>query len=137
MTDLAFSTGDVAPVKIIEQFTGPTNEAITPGQVVRYDTTGGFITSAKATEAGECAYPLGVCIGTAVGSAVTVTAVKRGILNMGTGLGDLTYADIVYLSNTDGKMADAAGSVSTVVGYTIPAHGMGTAAYDKLLYVNL
>lgn len=137
MTDLAFSTGDVAPVTIIESFTGPVNESVNPGQVVRFDATTGFITKAKGTEAAECAYPLGIAIGTANGSAITVTAVKRGILCMGTGLGDLTYADIVYLSNTDGALADAAGSVSTVVGYTVPGNGMGTAAFDKLLYVNL
>jgi hypothetical protein len=137
MTDLAFSTDDVAPVRVIEAFTGPANEAITPGAVVRYDVTTGYITPAKATESAEHTGVLGVAIGTASGSAIAVTAVKRGILCMGTGLGDLSYADIVYLSNTDGCLADAAGSVDVKVGYTISAHGMGTAAFDKLLYVNM
>lgn len=135
MADLAFGTDDVAPVTIIESFTGPVNEAVTPGQVVRFDLTSGYITKANATEAAEHGYLRGLAIGTANGSAVTITAVKRGIINMGTGLGDLTYDDIVYLSNTDGALADAAGSVDIKVGYTIPGFGMGTAANDKLLYV--
>jgi len=135
MANLAFSTGDVAPVTIIESFTGPVNEAIDPGEVVRFDTTSGYVTLANATEAAEHGYLRGVAIGTANGSAVTITAVKRGVLNMGTGLGDLTYDDIVYLSNTDGALADAAGSVDIQVGYVIPGFGMGTAANDKLLYV--
>lgn len=137
MADLAFDTDDVAPVTIIESFTGPANEAITPGAVVRYDVTTGFVTPAKATEAAEHTGVKGVAIGTANGSAIAVTAVKRGILCMGTGLGDLNYADTVYLSNTDGALADAAGSVSIVVGYTVPGLGMGTAAFDKLLYVDM
>jgi len=137
MADLAFDTADVAAVKVFEQFTGPTDEAITPGQCVRFEVTSGYLTSAKATEAAEHGYIRGLAIGTANGSAITITAVKRGILNMGTGLGGLTYDDIVYLSNTDGALADTAGSVSIVVGHVIPGYGMGTAVPDKLLYVDM
>lgn len=135
MADLAFSTGDVAPVKTIESFTGPTDEAITPGQAVRFDATTGKITSAKGTEAAENGNLRGICVGTAVAASNTVTAIKRGIVNMGTALGDLAYDAAVYLSNTDGKLATSAGSVSIVVGYVCPAWGVGTAAADKLLYV--
>jgi DNA-binding sugar fermentation-stimulating protein len=135
MADLAFSTGDVAPVQIIESFTGPCDEAVTPGQVVRFSTSTGKITSAKGTESAETGNLRGVCIGTAVAASLTVTAVKRGILNMGTALGGMDYDAAVYLSNTDGKMATSAGSVSTVIGYVCPAWGVGTAVSDKLLYV--
>ena len=44
----------------------------------------------------------------------------------------------IYLSDTDGRIADAAGTVSTKVGRVIPgtATTLGTA-YDKILFVDL
>ena len=48
------------------------------------------------------------------------------------------YGAQIFVSDTDARLGDAAGTVSVVVGRVIPAWGqsLGTAA-DKLLEVNL
>ena len=57
---------------------------------------------------------------------------------VGFALTALAYDAIVYLSDTDKKLADAAGTVSTIVGRVIPvpATTLGTA-YDKVLFIDL
>jgi hypothetical protein len=65
-----------------------------------------------------------------------VTAIAKGVV------GGFTftqaYGALIYLSDTEGRIGDAAGTVSKVVGMVIPAYGQprGTSA-AKLLRVNL
>jgi hypothetical protein len=122
------------PVKVIEQFTGTADETIAVGKAVRFDTSTGGLTKSNATSAGEAR-----CIGLAVKAASfvseAITVVRKGILDVGNALGDLTYDDDVYLSNTDGTLADTAGSTSLKIGTVVP--GLASTTPDKLLRIDL
>lgn len=129
MADLAI-TG-ARPVEVVEQFTGPLAEAATAGTYGRLNVTSGQVEKGNATSAAE-ARRGGILISDGVaGQAVTV--VKRGIVDVGNALSALAYDQDVYLSDTDGKLADAAGTTSVVVGKVVPGWNATTA--DKLLCV--
>ena len=101
---------------------------------MRYNTTTGKIEPGNATTAAE-ARVKGMALNTATQAGDTVTAIQKGVVNVGDALDSLTYDDIVYLSDTDGTLADAAGTVSLVFGKVVPAWGATTA--DKLLDIDL
>lgn len=137
MANIALTTASrVEIVQSIEQLTAPCAESITPGAPVRFDTTAGTFTNSNGTTTGE-ADVYGIATGDKIKAAgETITAVAKGILDGFVLAGN--FSSKVYLSDTDGRLADAAGTVSTVVGQVVP----GTAttrgvAYDKLLRVKL
>lgn len=136
MANLALVTANqVAIVESIHQMTLVAAETIAPGAPVRIDTAGKF-TNSNGSSAGE-ARVWGIATGKkSIIAGMPVTAVRRGVLD-GYNLTQ-AYDAAIYLSDTDGTLADAAGTVSTVVGRVIPATGttLGTA-YDKLLSVEL
>lgn len=136
MADLALVTANrVNVVQSFEQLTLPAAEAITAGQAVRLDTASGRFTKANATLAAE-ARIFGIAT-RSVAAGEPLTAIRRGIMD-GYDLSALAYDGAVYLSNTDGALADAAGTVSTPVGRVVPGTGVTTGTvYDKLLYVDL
>jgi hypothetical protein len=78
---------------------------------------------------------VGVAISEANQAGITITAVRKGVVDLGDALDALAFNAVVYASDTDGTLGDAAGTVSKVVGEVIPAFGATTA--DKLLRVNL
>lgn len=133
MANLTVTAADVSPVFIIERFTGPAAEAITAGQYVRYNTTNGKVELGNGSSAAE-ARKGGLAL-TGVAAGETVTAVRKGYVDLGDALGDLTYDDDVFLSDTDGTLADTAGTSSLIVGTVIPAWGWTTA--DKILRLDL
>jgi hypothetical protein len=136
MADIALLTADrVEVVEMFEQFPGVAAEAIEAGAPVRFDTSSGKVTNANGTTAPE-ARIYGISL-KSVPAGMAVTVMVRGILD-GFALSGMAYDAPVYLSDTDGRLADAAGTVSTVVGRVVPGHAttLGTAA-DKLLKVNL
>lgn len=123
----------IRPVVTIEQFTGPVNEAVALGQYVRINTTTGQVELGNGSSAGEAR--LG---GLALHAAVigeTVTAIRKGIVDVGEALVNLTYDDDVFLSNTDGTLADTAGTTTLIVGTVCPGWAATTA--DKLLRLDL
>lgn len=136
MADITPSATAVMVVESFEQCTLITAEAVAPGQAVRIDTTNGRFTLANATTAAE-ARVYGVAVGGHnIPAGYPVTAVRRGVLAGFTLNG--AYDAAVYLSNTDGALADAAGTVSTPVGRVLPAGGgtLGSSA-AKLLLLHL
>ena len=138
MADLTLVTANkVEIVESLEQMTLPTDEAVNPGQAARIAAATGRFTKANGTAAGEAGI-YGIATGGVANVAgQPVTAIKKGVLD-GYDLSGLDYGDPVYLSDTDGALADAAGTVSVVVGRVIPGTSttLGTA-YDKLLLVDL
>ena len=136
MADIALVTADkVSVVESIVQMTLPAAEAVTAGAPVRIDTSTGRFTKANGTVAAE-ARIYGIAARTVVAGA-PVTAIRKGVMD-GFVLDALAYDAAVYLSDTDGRIGDAAGTVSTVVGRVIPgtASNLGVG-YDKLLLVDL
>lgn len=138
MTVISLVTANrVEIVESIEQATLPSAEVVSPGQAARFDTTTGRFTKANGTTA-----PEGRIYGIATGGLANVagqpvTVIKKGVID-GFDLSGLAYDAPVYLSDTDGALDTAAGTVSVVVGRVIPASGqtLGTAL-DKLLLVDL
>lgn len=138
MADLALLTAaKLEVVESIEQMTLPTVEVCSPGQAVRLDTTTGKWTKSNGSSAGEARIYGLVVGGVANVAGQAVTAIRQGVID-GYDLSGLAYDAAVYLSDTDGALADAAGTVSVVVGRVIPnfSPALGTAA-DKLLLVDL
>lgn len=132
MADLSISS--CKPVLVIEQITAPAGEAIAVGAMVRYDTSTGYLTKAKGTDAAE-ARACGIATKAANFVNETITVVRKGIVDVGNALGALTYDQDVYLSDTDGTLADAHGTVTLVCGQVVP--GFASTTPDKLLRVNL
>lgn len=136
MADINLVTANkVNIVESIKQLTAPAAEAITAGMAMRLDTASGKFTKAKATDAAEARVKWLAVKTVATGEAVT--GIENGVMD-GYDLSGLAYDAPVYLSDTDGRLADAAGTVSTVIGRVIPgtATTLGTAL-DKLLLVSL
>ena len=136
MTDIALVTANkVEVVESIEQMTLPAAEAITAGMAVRLDTSTGKFTKANGSSTTENRI-YGIATKTAA-SGMPVTAIRQGVMD-GWDLSGLNYDAVVYLSDTDGRLGDTAGTVSTVVGRVIPgtSEALGTA-YSKLLLIDL
>lgn len=133
MADLVIAEGDVAPVRVDEQLTAPAAEALNAGEYARLSVTTGRLEKGNGTTAAEARR--GGIVLNSVGAGETATIVRKGILDLGDALDALTYDDDVFLSNTDATLADAAGTVSLIVGTVVP--GWGVTTPDKLLRVDL
>lgn len=127
------ATAAVNVVESFSQMTLPAAEAITAGQAVRLDTTTGKFTKANGTAAGEARF-YGIALkSAAAGEALTV--LRSGVME-GFNLSAQAFDAPIYLSDTDGTLGDAAGTVSTVIGRVIPAHSQVLgSALEKLLLV--
>lgn len=138
MANLSITAADVALAtkggEVHEIVTLPADEAVTEGQLVRLNTTTGKLTKGNGSSAGEAAI-IGVAFTPANVANVTISAVRKGVVDLGDALDGLAIGASVYASDTDGTMADAAGTVSKVIGVVVPAFGATTA--DKLLRVDL
>lgn len=116
-----------------DQHTAPAAEAISAGSPIRLDTATGRWTNANGTSAAE-ARVTHIAVRTVV-AGESLTGV-RGCLIGGLVLDALAYDAPVYLSNTDGRLADAAGTTSVIIGRVVPAFAMTLGnAPDKLLDV--
>jgi len=117
-----------------DQATYVAAEAIAEGAPIRIDTTNGRWTNANGTVVGEAASHIAMHRATA---GQSLTGVRRCLLD-GYVLDALAYNAPVYVSNTDGRLGDTAGTVSQIVGRVVPgfATTLGTAP-DKLLDVQL
>ena len=125
--------GKIDIVESIHQMTLPATEAIVAGAPVRIHTDGKF-TNANGTDTTENDLYGIATVSAAAGEPVT--AVRRGVLDGFTF--SQAYNAPIYVADTDGRLGDAAGSASKVVGRVIPAWSqrLGTAA-DKILSVEL
>ena len=142
MADIALvAAGRLNPVSGVanghEQYTFEAEERINVGQVFRINPATGKATLANATVVGEAGPSLYLAIDGARQAGNAVTGISSGIVD-GYNLDAYTYQAQVFVSNTDGTLADAAGTVSTAAGRVIPAPITGTpSGADRLLRVNL
>ena len=137
MAELSMLNADtLRVVESFEQCTLVAGETITPGQAVRIDTSSGRFTKANAGSAPE-ARIYGIAVGShIIPAGYPLTAIRRGVVD---GF-DLTaaYDAAIYLGNTDGALADAAGTVNVVVGRVLPATAQPIGSdSSKLLLINL
>uniref|UniRef100_A0A6M3L5N8 Uncharacterized protein n=1 Tax=viral metagenome TaxID=1070528 RepID=A0A6M3L5N8_9ZZZZ len=124
------------PVRVLEQITGPAGEVMAIGVAVKINTTTGLLEKANGSSAAE-ARLCGILITPCRVVNETVTAVRKGIVDIGAALDALTYDDDVFLSDTDGLLADTVGSNALPHGNMTVIPGNATTTPDKLLRVDL
>lgn len=134
MALIALITADrIEVVESNKQLTAVATEAITAGAPVRFHTNGRF-TNANGTDATE-ANLYGIATQT-VAAGEALTAIRNGVLDGFTF--SQAYGAAIYLSDTDGRLGDAAGTVSLIVGHIVPGTATTTGTNpDKLLSVDL
>lgn len=134
MADIALTRANrVEIVESRQQMTLAAAENIVPGAPVRI--ANDRFTNANATSGAEAA-AYGIATGDVlVVAGMPITAVRDGVLD-GFELGGATGSP-VYLSNTDGRLADDAGTTSVVVGRVIPGTAELLGSSHKLLNVEL
>lgn len=137
MADINLVTADKVNVGTltVQQHTFIANAAITAGAPCYIIGATGKVAHSDANST-----PLDVVWGIAtrtVAAGEAVTLVRRGLMD-GWDLSGLNYGASVYLSDTVGRLSDAAGGTNVTVGHVVPVNGqtLGTAA-DKALYVEV
>lgn len=133
MANLTVTAADVALVvgDSEHQFTGPAAEAISAGQYVRLNTSSGKIALGNGTSAAEVGYTRGIALMSAAANEALTMATAGAIVDLGDALDALAFDAAVYVSDTDGTLADAAGTTSSIVGRVVP--GFAATTPDKLL----
>jgi hypothetical protein len=122
MADIALYTANqVTVAESFVQQTGPTGGAVTAGSAVRIDANGKFIHGNATTATGGVNAIYGIARRTCA-SGETITAIRKGVLD-GYDVEALAYWAPVYLSDTAGRLADAAGTTTVIVGRVIPVYG--------------
>lgn len=135
MAALTITPADVAPVRVIEQSTGPANEAIDAGEAVYMVAATGKYALADENATWPAERVAGISIQNASEAGITITVVKKGIIDLGDALDGMDFGDPVFLSQTAGKLEDATVGAGIIVGQVVPGWGATTA--DKLLSVDL
>jgi hypothetical protein len=136
MANLTIVAARVAVAQSIEQATRPCGEAIVAGQYIRPNTTTGKWELGNATNAGEVGQRGAIATkSVAIGEALT--GLYKGLMDVGDALTADAYDAPIYLSDTDGTLAQGAGTVSKVVGTVQGVFTNGSGVADKLLLVNL
>jgi hypothetical protein len=131
MADLDYTEAAVAvvfPLKA-EIHTGIAGEALEAGQVVYIDTTAGTYKIADANAAG-LQQARGICL-TSAGAGQAINILKKGHV-AGYTLTSQSYDDQIFLSDTAGDLADAAGTMTVPVGRVV---AMTDKAATKMLFV--
>ena len=129
----------VSSVRIVEsvlQYDVPASEIFETGEAVRFDTNGNCTPGNASTTVENVVFGIATRNAERIGRAITV--LEDGILDVGEALASLAFGDLVYLSDTDGLLADTAGTTTVVMGKVVP--GWSVASYsgapaDKLLRV--
>lgn len=131
MTDIALVTAKIARVheENDEVFDFISNAAITIGQAL-YMLTTGKVGVADANDSGKEQF-LGIALKT-VGANKAVPVMKRGYITGFTVSGLDAYA-LLYLSNTAGLLADAAGSMTVRCGRVV---AMTDPGLTKVVYID-
>lgn len=136
MADIALDTADrVEVVESRRQLSCIALEAIEAGAPCRIDPTTGKARNGNGTDMTEGPV-YGIALrSVAAGEAVTLLA--EGILD-GFDFTDQDFNEEIFLSDTDGRLADAAGTKAILIGRIVPGNAnlLGATA-DKLLDVNV
>lgn len=131
MALLTVDPTQVAAVKIFDDTTIPRSEAVPVGGFGRIDSNARLVLG-NATSTGELGNRRGIVF-ELLGE--TARVMHDGLLDLGDALDGLAIGALVYVSDTDTRLADAAGTVSLVAGVVVP--GLGEETADKLLRVDL
>lgn len=138
MANIALYTANkVEVVDSYAQISGVTGGAVTAGSAVRINTSGKFI-HGNATDTTN--NPIYGIVTKTRASGENCTVIRRGVLD-GYDVESLAYWAPIYLSDTAGALADAAGTTTVIVGRVIPAYGevMGASGLvpHKVIEINV
>lgn len=137
MTNLTITASDVALVKVddLTKDVRPAGEALSAGEAVRVDTSTGHWTPGNAAAVAESRVR-GIAVKSAYYANEPISVAGDGaVLDLGDALDALAYDARVWLSDTDGLLADTPGTFPVQVGRVVPAFGATTP--DKLLKVEI
>jgi predicted RecA/RadA family phage recombinase len=136
MAAITVTPANVRIVEIVEKITAPAAEAILAGSYVRLNTTSGKLeygNGSSATEVGK----MGFIATRSVAAGEALTAMKKGILDIGEALASTAFDAQIFVNDTDTSLGDAAGTTSKVVGVVWPGWATSTANADKVLRVDM
>lgn len=127
----------IMPIDLLTLLAGVSN--LVAGDMVRIDSGTGKFVLADATTAPN-ARVWGMLLDSATCVNCPVTAIRRGVVSVNGGFAfrNMNFDAPVYLADTQGRISDTPGTVSTVLGRLIPVwpeHGRGPAT--KMLKVEL
>lgn len=106
------------------------------GKYLRVDATTGKAMLGNATSADEIGGLRGIALSDQKYVGDSVTLFRFGLLDFGDALDDMDYGESIHLSDTDGTLADTAGSTAAIVGKVFPVFEHdGTV--KKLAYINV
>lgn len=135
MANIELTTANRVEVVVVWEMLPPliAAEAIVAGAPVRIDTNG-KATNGNGTSTTENAVK-GIATRT-VAAGEALSCLKKGVMD-GFAFSQ-AYNAAIYVSDTDGRLGDAAGTASKIVGSVFPGNAvtLGTAP-DKLLLVDL
>lgn len=131
MADLAITAAQIAIVNIDDcaKFKGVVAETVTAGQPVFLDSNGKY-QLADANAAGEQQLR-GLTLEAGV-DGQTISILREGLV-YGFTLTSQSYDDPIFLSDTVGVLADAAGTLSVSAGI-VSQHTKDVATIEKVLY---
>lgn len=113
-------------VKVVAEYAGSITvkggETVSsrPGKYLRIDATTGKAMLGNATAAGEVGGLHGVAMTSERYVGDSVTLLRHGLMDWGDALDGMDFGASIFVSDTDGTFADAAGTVSTVAGRVYP-----------------
>lgn len=136
MADITIDPIRVAPVGTVEQHTAPSGEAFEAGSMIHLDSTSLVWVKANATNAAGSAGRIACALSKSNRAGDPITGVYRGNVDLGAAaLDGLAPEATLYLSNTAGKMADTAGTVSKPIG-TVTTGYATPGQVDRLVRMN-
>lgn len=106
MAVLAINAGSVAVIEVFEQWTSPSAGTVSAGHALYHHASTGY-----ATPAGSAVVVSGIAIHDTQWYGHPVTAVRKGLLELGTALNGLDYGSTIYLHGNHG--GTAAGALAT------------------------
>jgi hypothetical protein len=116
-----------------DQHTLPANVAMDKGTHVKIDGTTGNWVKAVDTDIGVA--QTYITIESAIAAGYSVTAIRKGLIDLGDALSGLAYGARVWASATAGVLADAATAANAQVGTVFAV--TSERPYAKILQVDL
>lgn len=107
------------------------------GKYLRVDGTTGKAMLGNATSAGEVGGLRGIALSDQKYVGDSVTLLRHGLMDFGDALDGMDYGATIYVSDTDGTLADAAGTVTTATAGKVWPVFEHDGTVKKLAYIDL
>lgn len=139
MADLTITAADIHIVEPVAYMRTRTAGAAVDAGAPVYADSNGKVQEAQADGTAAERKVIGIAVTSAAAANDTVSLAGPGdLVDLGDALSSVAYGETLYLSNTAGLIADAAGSVTVNLGTVeqVEVLGSTSAAFDKLFRVS-